>query len=80
MNYSKTPLVRLDGMGAQLARGGCHQCPDATSSLPALTGQSLAMVYSPLQEFENLYCPEEGLCAGTIFKDLEKPFWGARRV
>ncbi|MBR7181995.1 MAG: spore coat associated protein CotJA [Clostridia bacterium] len=38
------------------------------------------MVYSPLQEFDNLYCPEEGLCAGTIFKELEKPFWGAGRL
>lgn len=79
MNYSKNPLVRLDGMGAQLSRGGCTQCPGG-SALPTLAGESLAMVYSPLQEFDNLYEPEKALCAGTLFKELEKPFWGAGRV
>jgi len=34
---------------------------------------SLAMVYSPVQEFTDLYDPEEGLCRGTIFKQLDKP-------
>ncbi len=45
-----------------------------------LTGKSLAMVYSPCQEFAGIYAPEEGLCRGTIFMELEKPFYGARRL
>ncbi len=39
---------------------------------------SLAMVYSPNQEWQNLYCEEEGMMAGTIFKELDKPFYGAK--
>ena len=39
---------------------------------------SLAMVYSPYQQFQNLYCEEEGFVAGTIFKELDKPFYGPK--
>lgn len=39
---------------------------------------SLAMVYSPYQHFQNLYCEEEGFVAGTIFKELDKPFYGPK--
>ncbi|MBQ9802186.1 MAG: spore coat associated protein CotJA [Clostridia bacterium] len=45
-----------------------------------MTGRSLAMVYSPCQEFEGLYEPMAGLLAGTVFRELEKPFYGARRL
>jgi len=34
---------------------------------------SLAMVYSPKQEFTDLFEPEEGLWRGTIFMQLDKP-------
>lgn len=39
---------------------------------------ALAMVYSPVQEWQNLYSVEEGLCEGTIFRELNKPFYGPR--
>ena len=45
-----------------------------------LAGRSLAMVYAPCQSFDALYSPEEGLCFGTIFAELNKPFWGKRGV
>lgn len=45
-----------------------------------LNGMSLAMVYSPCQEFDGLYSVEEALCHGTLFMELEKPFYGARRL
>lgn len=44
-----------------------------------LSGESLAMVYSPYQEFNTLYDPRRGLCSGTIFGDLDKPFHGNGR-
>ncbi len=37
---------------------------------------SLAMVYSPVQTFEGLYSPTEGLEQGSLFRDLVKPFEG----
>ncbi|MBE6580911.1 MAG: spore coat associated protein CotJA [Ruminococcaceae bacterium] len=45
-----------------------------------MSGRSLAMVYSPCQEFEGLYEGAAALAAGTIFRELEKPFYGARRL
>ena len=39
----------------------------------------LAMVYSPYQEWHELYDLESGFCQGTIFKELDKPFLGAAR-
>ncbi len=39
---------------------------------------SLAMVYSPVQQWQNLHCLEEGFKAGTIFKELDKPFYGPK--
>ena len=41
---------------------------------------SLAMVYAPVQAFEDLYQPEEALCKGTLFKQLDLPFHGCFRV
>ena len=35
---------------------------------------SLAMVYSPVQTWQNILPPEEGLHHGSIFSDLVKPF------
>ena len=70
---------------AVAGNGGCAE--DApVISLPAgrenecLSGRSLAMVYAPCQEFEGVYEPMAGLAAGTIFRELEKPFYGARRL
>jgi len=39
---------------------------------------SLAMVYSPNQEWQNIYCLEKGFISGTIFRELDKPFYGAK--
>lgn len=40
---------------------------------------SLAMAYVPYQQFRDLYEPEEALNAGTLFRELDKPFYGSRR-
>ena len=39
-----------------------------------LVGYPLAMVYSPIQEWRELYDNETGLARGTIFKELDLPF------
>ena len=63
--------------GAQNTGGRCagQGAAGATFALPDLYGAPLAMVYSPAQRFDNLYDPEEGLEAGTIFRDLDLPFY-----
>ena len=82
----------LEGLlfgNGQCARGD-NGCGTAQNSCPCQEGSQnsrcpsphfpdnvhLAMVYSPDQEFEELYCPEDGLEAGTVFMKLDKPFGG----
>ena len=55
-------------------------CPLQETTGDCLYGRSLAMVYSPCQTFDGLYTPEVGLAHGTVFMELDKPFYGARRV
>ena len=46
-----------------------------TCRTPVYPGVSLAMVYSPCQAFDDLYDVEAALARGTIFKELDKPFY-----
>ena len=81
-------LAECDGVPCSVTAsarplGGCTSCrfsPSGNRPLPSANprenrehGISLAMVYSPAQEFDNLYEPEEGLYRGTIFVKLDKP-------
>ena len=43
-----------------------------------LYGVPLAMGYVPWQTFECTYEPAQALQAGTIFPELDKPFYGRR--
>ena len=36
----------------------------------------IAMVYMPMQEWRNVYAPCDALTAGTIFAELDLPFFG----
>ncbi len=47
-----------------------------TARFDTAAEQSLAMAYVPIQAFENLYDTEKALCHGTIFQDLDFPFYG----
>ena len=40
---------------------------------------SLAMAYIYPQEFDDLYEADEALCHGTLFRDLDMPFYGTRK-
>lgn len=40
----------------------------------------VAMAYVPWQYWENIYDADKGFKCGTIFKDLNKPYTGCRRV
>lgn len=86
-NYNNDPLFRFledeEGGVRFNCRGepiGGNGAGSAAARNDCMTGRSLAMVYSPCQEFEGLYEPMAGLLAGTVFRELEKPFYGARRL
>lgn len=36
----------------------------------------LTMAYVPMQRYTQVYDMEKGLCVGTIFPELDKPFLG----
>ncbi len=64
---------------------GTPNYPTPTRDLPScdggkgewgLKGYPLAMVYTPIQEFDNLYELDKGFNAGTIFSELDLPFMG----
>ncbi|MBO5248379.1 MAG: spore coat associated protein CotJA [Clostridia bacterium] len=35
--------------------------------------------YAPMQKFRKLYSPEEALCRGTLFEELDLPFRGGKQ-
>lgn len=53
-------------------------CPINKCDFSCVDNFPLAMAYIPMQKFENIYSLDEALCAGTLFKDLDKPFLGDR--
>ncbi len=60
-------------------------CMDQAPNMPEMQEStfpahvSLAMMYVPFQRFENLYEPEKALERGTLFADLDLPFYGGKR-
>jgi hypothetical protein len=61
-------------------REGCNGGCDKSGSSWGLHGYPLASVYAPLQEFDNIYDINTALKQGTVFKELDLPFMGNRRV
>lgn len=59
-------------------------CMDQTPAMPEQNEStfpaqvSLAMMYVPFQRFENLYEPDNALERGTLYKDLDLPFYGSK--
>lgn len=53
-------------------------CPRNKWGGTAVDDLPLAMVYGPMQKWGDTCDPEEGLAAGTIFRELNKPFCGKR--
>ena len=91
MNYQRNPMrypnavqnVEPQSGRRPMEGGGCGCCERGGNNggavgIDCLRGMSLAMVYSPCQEFEDLYDHTEGLRRGTIFRQLDKPFTGRR--
>lgn len=50
--------------------------PQNPAALPCLEACSLAMVYSPPQEWRGLFPVNEAIRHGTLFSELDKPFLG----
>lgn len=60
-------------------------CMDVAPEMPAMPDESsfpakvsLAMMYVPYQRFEKLYDAEKALSRGTLFEELDLPFYGGK--
>ena len=78
---SQRPTQRLnmpvtDGVGGN---HGCG-CVSCCGSTWGLQEYPLASVYSPCQEWRNLYSPTNALLKGTLFSELDLPFAGKNCV
>lgn len=58
--------------------GNCHGGCGEYNGGWGLSSYPLAMVYSPLQKFHELYEPEVALERGTLFSELDLPFEGGK--
>jgi hypothetical protein len=52
------------------------QNTDAPQPAEGCEGQVPAMAYVPWQYFTKAYEPQKALMTGTIFPELDKPFYG----
>ena len=56
---------------------GTNGCVNEQKNVAPLRGFPLAMVYSPEQEWQEMYTPEEALSHGTLFPALNYPWYPA---
>lgn len=77
-NDNRTPLDRVtpEFMRGMMEESGVDAGmgfnPSVVDSLP------LAMVYAPRQKWRGAYSPDEALMRGTLFSELDKPFYPPR--
>ena len=77
-NDTRTPLDRVtpEFMREMMDRAdmdaGRGFDPSVVDGLP------LAMVYAPSQKWRQAYSPDEALSRGTMFAELDKPFYPPR--
>lgn len=46
----------------------------------AKDGEILTMAFVNMQPIESVYATEDGFCNGTIFPNIDKPFYGGKRI
>ncbi|MBQ7669420.1 MAG: spore coat associated protein CotJA [Clostridia bacterium] len=70
-------------LGVGFSTNGCSDCQCGTDTQSSMSewpdDMPLAMVYSPVQSFTNIYEDNEALSRGSLFSDLYFPFEAACR-
>lgn len=57
--------------------GNTPSVPDCARGCDNTQAMALAMAYVPWQHFNQVYEPEMALDQGTLFPELDKPFYGS---
>ncbi len=78
MVYCRIEMINklrgISKMDKQIVGGAASCGAVCTNDAEVKVYPSLAMVYIPQQRFRDLYDHDIGLCRGTIFRELDKPF------
>ena len=72
----RVPMVPVVQMSNNCRENVCEY---AVEQFASIDGLPLAMAYVPFQKFNNLYEVDAAFAAGTLFKELDKPFIGRCR-
>lgn len=64
--------------GGQMNEGANTRPMQAVDENGCICGAVLATTYTKMQQFRDMYDPQEGLMRGTIFRELDKPFLGGK--
>ena len=74
-NDNRTPLDRVspDFMRDMMEQSDIDMGRGFDPSV--VDGLPLAMVYTPMQKWRQVYSPDEALMRGTLFGELDKPFY-----
>ncbi len=74
-NDNRTPRDRVsqEFMLDLLKESGAS--PVGACSASVVDCLPLAMVYAPMQKWRGAYAPDEALSRGTMFSELDKPFY-----
>ena len=87
-DYQMMPRRENAVTGNGNTAGGCHDHSDHTDHHHGEIGntypcgengvheRALAMVYAPVQHWRNAYDPQTALSRGTLFRELDMPFYG----
>lgn len=75
MNRYAQPQMMPPSQMMPQAENGCGHSENRTDPWNGLTA---GMAYVPWQQFACTYEPMQGFRAGTIFPELDKPFYGRR--
>lgn len=59
-------------------RNGRNCSSPASCTNRNVSQEALAMAYVPIQQFHTVYDLDEALRVGTIFPELNKPFYGSK--
>ena len=93
-NDNRTPRERIDDSFLRRMLGEGEHTPEremtpreglpcnpqnGTAGNYKLVNFPLGMVYSPIQEWRNAYDTETALERGTLFRELDMPFYGDRK-
>ena len=72
-NTNKRQTANMSGRQMANRTSMSGSCPVKADPL---SGMALAMAYVPWQYFQDVYEPDKALQYGTIFPELNKPFYG----